>query len=420
MRQDLPATAFRGFVGALVLLAATARATDAPGDADRAALVAGNAQLAFDLHARLRGREGNLVHSPFSISQAFGMTFAGARGETASQIARTFHFTLGPEQLHPAWHALDADLRDRKPRHDKNGSVIDPGAELHVANALWLAKRYSFVPEFEQTIVGDYGARLERLDFSEEESARQTINRWVKDETQERIVDLIPEGILGPLIRAVLTNAIYLKAAWLNPFQPAGTAKADFSVSTKRRVSGVPFMRQIHEFPYLDGNGFQLLQLPCWGRLSMIVILPKRLEDMAAIEKALTAAKLAEWSSKTTWRPVDVRLPKFEVTTELDLAEQLAAMGMSLAFSDDADFSGIAKERPLFIDSVRHTARVSVEEAGIEAAAATAVSVATKGGIDEGQTPVVFRADHPFIFLIRDDRTGSVLFVGRLTEPRPA
>ncbi len=372
----------------------------------QAEVVRGNNQFAWDLYAKLREAEGNLFFSPYSISTALAMTYAGARGETAEQMAETLHFTAPDEDLHRAMGALVDAL-------NKAGEEGD--FELAVANALWGQSGYEFLDAFTEMVEKSYGAGLERVDFQRQtEAARQTINQWVEDKTNERIEDLLKPGVLSPDTRLVLTNAIYFKGDWASQFDKDATRDRPFT-----RVGGdkidVPMMYQKGEFRYGGNNVCQILELPYEGDdLSMLVILPRTAEGLADLEKGLSPEWLDRWAQPMRKQEVHVYLPRFEITAEFSLKDVLIAMGMRDAFSEDADFSGMTGRRDLFISAVEHKAFVEVTEEGTEAAAATAVVMNERAA----PLPVTFRADHPFLFLIRDNGTGSILFVGRVANPK--
>ena len=378
--------------------------------ADVRAVVEGNNRFALDLYGRLRsGRPGNLFFSPGSLSTALAMTYAGARGQTAEQMAQVLHFRLPPEKLHPAF----SDLRRA---WDADGE--EAGYQLSVANRLWGQEGFDFRPEFLATTRESYGAELAQVDFARQaEPARQRINTWVEEQTQGKIRDLIPPGVLDAMTRLVLTNAIYFKGDWAEPFQKSATKDAPFHV-TARQQADVPLMHRQDDFRYWAGDGVKVLELPYGkGDLAMLALLPDEIEGLAALEAGLTAENLSRWLSGLRKREVRVSLPRFTLTSQFQLADVLGAMGMTRAFTPgEADLSGMSSEEELFLSAVVHKAFVDVNEEGTEAAAATGVAVKAVAAIPA--EPVVFRADHPFVFLIRDNRTGSILFLGRLVNPR--
>jgi serpin B len=276
------------------------------------------------------------------------------------------------------------------------------------------------LPAFQATVKNLYGAGLTPLDFKRTpEKARMTINAWVEQQTRDRIKDLIPEGALNSDTRVVLTNAIYFKGKWKYAFPEAATRNDTFTLSTGKAVGDVPLMSQQGAFRYLDGGSFQALELPYdANQQSMIVFLPSRVDGLAELEKTLTAARVTDWLAQLTLRDVDVTLPRFKVTAEFQLKNALTDLGMPLAFFlGKADFSGIATGEALALSAVIHKAYVDVNEKGTEAAAATAVTVFTTS-LRAPEPRPVFRADHPFFFVIRDNGTGSLLFAGRLVNPQ--
>jgi serpin B len=379
-----------------------------------AELVRGNNAFALDLYSRLRSGDGNRFLSPWSISAALAMTYAGARGPTAAEMAKVLHFDTGPAQLHEGFHLLITELHGRNT--PRAGSNDDPDVQLLTANALWAQAGYRLLPEFLKLIEVNYGGGLYTVDFQgATEAARQRINAWVEEQTRDKIKELLKPGILGPLTRLVLTNAIYFKALWAAPFAAANTHPDDFQVSKQDKVR-VAMMNQTASFGYLDGGPFQALELPYKGNtLAMVIVLPKSVDGLAALESAMTLETLDTLLKPLSPRRVRVSLPKFKLTGEFKLNQVLSDLGMPSAFESSADFSGMTGTRDLAISAVVHKAFVAVEEKGTEAAAATAVVMGR--AVMHVPPPTVFRADHPFVFLIRDVRTGSILFLGRLVRP---
>lgn len=371
----------------------------------RAAARSGNA-FAFDLYGRLKGEEGNLFFSPASISTALAMTSAGARGETEKQMASVLHFDLPPRQLHAAYGTLGDVL-----------NASNKNYKLSTANRLWSAKNYPFRREYLALTRDSYGAELAQLDFARTEEARRTINGWVEQKTHDRIKDLIPAGVLDRDTRLVLTNAIYFKGNWADEFQKEATKDEPFRLAAGGKIRAA-LMRQTDEFRYGEAEGLQLLELfYAGGDLSMLVLLPREV-GLEPLERKLTAENVERWSSELGSREVELYLPRFKTTSEFRLGETLEAMGMSLAFTDAADFSGMSSSEALKISEVLHKAFVEVNEQGTEAAAATGVVLApTSAAPREPEPPAVFRADRPFVFLIRDQRTGAILFLGRVADP---
>jgi serine protease inhibitor len=380
----------------------------APDSLNKTAAVAGNTAFAFDLYSQLRSQEGNLFLSPYSISTALAMAYGGARGETAAQMAKATHFGLAQEKLHPAFAALESGLNAVQ----QKGQV-----KLAVANSLWPQKGHAFLPAYLNLCRINYGVAITPLDFAgAAEPARQTINAWVEDKTNRKIQELLKPGMLNAETRLVLVNAIYFKGNWAGQFDKQLTKAGPFHVSAAMTVE-TPIMQAAKEFRYAESPEAQVLELPYAGYdLSMLVLLPRAANSLAALERSLSPAKLYAWIRSLRSREVQLWLPKFKTTSEFSLNQTLAALGMTDAFSDRADFSGMDGTKNLFISAVVHKAFVEVNEEGTEAAAATGV-VGTLKGIPIPEEPVVFRADHPFLFLIRDNRAGSILFLGRIADP---
>lgn len=380
-------------------------------ESDLTTLAGGNSAFAFDLYQALKEEDGNLFYSPYSISLALAMTYAGARGETEQQMADTLHFILSQDRLHPAFNSLDIELGQRgEGAEGKDGE----GFRLNIVNAIWGQEGYEFLSEFLDVLAENYGAGLRPLDFAgAPEESRITINDWVSDQTEGRIEDLIPQGLINALTRLVLTNAIYFNAAWQYPFEEDATGDGTFHVLGGGEVT-VPMMRQTESFSYAEGDGYQAVELPYDGReLSMVILLPEAgqfndFEDSLDVRQVEAIVKDLESGR------VALTMPKFEFESSFGLKESLAAMGMPVAFSGGADFSGMTGNRDLFIADVVHKAFVSVDEAGTEAAAATAVIMQLTAMPEE---PVEVTIDRPFIFLIRDIETGAILFVGRVANP---
>ena len=367
--------------------------------------VQGNTEFALALYQELQATERNLLFSPYSISTALAMTYAGARGDTEIQIAQALHFLLDQKQLHPAFALLEEKLGEV----EKKGNV-----QLRVANTLWPQKGYAFLEEFLALTKEYYGVLITPVDYRKAEAARHTINTWVEEKTESKIKELIPPGILNALTRLVLVNAVYFKADWASQFDPHLTCESPFWVTPSDQVR-VMMMTQKHAFRYGESGGLQVLELPYAGEdLSMMVLLPSERDGLAQLEGALTVENLDRWTGLLVEMDVEVFLPRFEVTLPIRLDKTLQSTGMVDAFSGLADFSGMDGTRWLYIAAILHKAFVIVNEEGTEAAAATAVIMAGRG---LPASAPVFRADHPFAFLIRENVTGSILFLGRVVNP---
>jgi serpin B len=379
--------------------------------ADEALLIEGNSAFAFNLYQALREKDGNLFYSPHSISLALAMTYAGARGETEQQMADTLHFILSQDSLHSAFNSLDIELGKRgQEAQGKDGE----GFRLNIVNAIWGQKDYSFLPAFLDVLAQNYGAGLRTLDFiKESENSRVTINDWVSDQTEGRIEDLIPQGAIDALTRLVLTNAIYFNAAWEYPFNEDMTAEGPFYLLDGEQVT-VPMMKQTESFGYTEVEGYQAVELPYdGGELSMVIFLPEA-GQFEAFEQGLQAQQVDTIIKSLRLAEVTITMPQFEFDSDFSLKDTLAGMGMPIAFTENADFSGMTGNRELFISDVIHKAFVSVDEKGTEAAAASAV-IMTLSAMPSQLVEVTI--DRPFIFLIRDIDTGAILFVGRVLNP---
>jgi serpin B len=392
----------------LAILAAdtVTSAGDRPAPAGTRILVEGNNVFAFDLYGKLRAREGNLFLSPLSISSSLALTYAGARGDTAAEMARVLHFSGGPEQISPAFAALLKNLYGDEPR----------GYQLRIANALWGQKDSGFLPHFLHVTRECSGAGLRPVDFTRHPDAtRLAINRWVEETTRGRIKDLLPSGSVTGDTRLVLTNAIYFKGAWAHPFEMDLTREKAFFLGSGRKVR-TTLMHDTGDYGYLDAGTFQALELPYEGKgLSLVVLLPKQADGLADLEQSLSAANLEGWRSAMRQEKVIVGLPRFKVTAEFKLNEALSELGMPLAFGTEADFSGMNGRRDLLLSGAVHKAFVEVSEEGTEAAGASGVNVELIALSPRAKPR--FIADHPFVFLVRDNRSGSILFLGRLVNP---
>jgi serpin B len=382
--------------------------------------VEGNTAFAFDLYQLLaEQQEGeNLFYSPYSISLALAMTYAGARGETGDQMAHALRFTLPDESLHAAFNALDQELARRGERvqdEDEADTQHPEGFRLHIANAIWGQEGYGFRDAFLDTLAANYGAGLRVLDFARApEESRVIINDWVSQQTEGKIEDLIPEGSVGRLTRLVLTNAVYFNAAWAHPFQEGATEKGAFTLLDGSQTV-VPMMRLAESLGYAEGEDYQAVELPYEGReMSMVIILPER-DRFEDFESALDGDRVQGIVRELTNRRVALKMPLFEFDSRFELRQALGELGMPAAFSDEADFSGMTGTTDLFISDVLHKAFVSVDEEGTEAAAATAVMIVE--GEERPADFITMHIDHPFILLIRDIETGTVLFVGRVLDP---
>jgi serpin B len=364
-----------------------------------------NNQFAFDLYAQSKEPIGNRIFSPASISTSLAMISAGARGNTKKQLAQVLHLDLPDPNVQAGFGALNAILNTPSKNY-----------RLTKANRFWGQKGFRFEPPFVKSMTENYGADLGIVDFAEPEKARQTINQWTADNTGGKIRELLPQGLLHDNIRFVLTNASYFKGTWQYRFAKAATREAPFHDLKNREVKA-SMMNLTGAFQYGENTDLQILELPyVGGDMSMVILLPKQVDGLLALEKKLTARDVQKWISGLEHvDEVEIYLPKFTLTSQVQLKDVLSSMGMPLAFSDDADFSGITTRHEQKLYESIHQAFVDVNEEGTEAAAVTGHI----GGNVPGPVPrhVVFRADHPFLFLIQDKQTGAILFLGRVVNP---
>lgn len=366
-----------------------------------------NRGFAFDLYGELSKDPGNVFFSPFSISTALAMTYAGARGQTATEMEDALHFSLGQQTLHGAFNATDVALAKRKSEvtSDGNDPQTGNGFELTLVNQAWGRKDYTFLDSYLDVLSQNYGAGLFLIDFAQSDQARTTINRWVEEQTRTRIKNLLPSGSISGATALVLTNAIYFKASWLHELKKSDTDMATFHADTGD-VS-VETMHGSTKLDYAAMGGVQMLSLPYVSRnVSMLLVLPPAQGDTS-----LDLATFDALQNALTEHQVTFSLPKWSFEYEAGLKAPLMALGMQAAFGD-ADFSGMDGRGGLYIDEVYHKAFVAVDEQGTEAAAATAVTLN-----ESASPPITLTFDRPFLFVIYDKPTGQILFFGRVSKP---
>jgi serpin B len=384
---------------------------------DLSALVAGNSAFAGDLYGALSGDGGNIFYSPYSISAALAMAYGGARGVTETQMASTLHYTLPQERLHQAFNALDQQLAGRGAgAKGQDGKPF----RLKVSNSLWGQTGYRFLPGYLDLLAANYGAGLRLTDFKNaREPSRVAINGWVKEQTEEKIPELLAPGVVDETTRLILVNAVYFNGGWKYPFAKESTRPLPFNLLEGRQAD-VPMMRQTRSLAYTRGQGYQAVELPYDGsELSMVVLLPDQ-GNFQQFQTSLTAESIQQALQGLQPRQVALTMPKFRYESSFSLAKTLSTMGMPDAMMPGvADFSGISEkgEDSLFIQDVIHKAIVAVDENGTEAAAATGVVMSTTAAPMPVPEVVTLTVDRPFVFLIRDLKTGTLLFVGRVLNP---
>jgi serpin B len=404
------------------ILAATLAAGAAParsqGD-DMTMLVAGNNAFAFDFYRQAAGQgDANLIFSPFSISQAFGMLWAAARADTAQQIADTMHYSLAQDELHPAFATLLSDLSERE---TAGGDGEGERLQLNIANALWAQQDFPFREAYIDLVRESYDGGLFLADFvGTPDQAREDINAWIEDETKEKIQDMLAPGAVGTDTRMVLVNAIYFNGAWLHPFEEFATQDDTFTLLDGSTVT-VPMMSQQESLGYMQGEGFQAVELPYFGGdVAMLIVLPDA-GQFEAVRSGLDADQFDAIREALASETVQLTMPRWEFESSLDLKTALAAMGMGDVFDRDrADLSGMfdpaAVGENLLVSAALHKAYIGVDEAGTEAAAATAIIVGVTSAPVQVEL-IELRLDRPFIYTIVDRQTGSILFLGQVMNP---
>jgi serpin B len=403
--------------GALLAMSDLSRLAASASPADVEAAARSLQQFGTDMYGVLADQAGdaNLVFSPTSIVTALAMTYAGAAGTTAGEMAATLHFSLAGDALHQAFNSLDSALESRS-WQGKTADGADEGVLVKTANSLWAQKDLAFEQIFLDTLAANYGAGVRLVDYqTAAEAARKAINHWVAGETNDKIPELIPEGMLDSLTRLVLVNAVYLDATWANQFDPQLTDDGQFTTLAGQTVTA-PMMTQESSFPYATGDGWQAIELPYLREeLSMLVIIPddgRFAEVESSLATGLIDNAVAGLSERTE---VNLTMPKFEFRTQAGLNDVLKALGMTSAFDPmTADFSGMTAQEKLYISDVVHEAYIAVDEEGTEAAAATAVIMRLTAAPVE---VVPLEIDRPFLFALRDRATGALLFLGRVTDP---
>lgn len=374
-------------------------------------LVRGNNEFALDLYAEISDIPGseNIFFSPYSISSALGMTYSGARGQTAVDMAEALHFTLPADGINRAFHSITETLNSGSLHGAESGEPFT----LAISNGLWVQNGFELLDHFVTEITRYYSASVENLDFSNDaEGSREIINDWVAESTMDKILNLIPSGALGADTRVVLTNAVYFKASWRHPFNEHATADSRFMLTDGSAVS-VPMMTQTEHFDYVSTEGCSAVELGyAGGSASMLIILPDG--DMQEFQHNFNADMLETIRRGLSSRNIHLSMPRFEFSESIGLSDILSSLGMESAFGSNADFSGFTGNRDLYISEVLHKAFVKVDEEGTEAAAATAVIMNL---LCMPETPLEMNIDRPFVFLILDRTTGSIIFMGRVMDP---
>jgi len=386
--------------------------------------IAGDHAFAADLYKAAQQPGGNLFLSPASVRIALAMTAAGALGDTESEMRSALHLNESAHQTNTGFRALLSDWAARgtpaipKDAPDwKRDQLQRDAIELHVVNRLWGQSGKPFLAPFLSVLEKDYRAPLEQLDFAKSlDASVARINAWVAEQTANKIQNLLSVQALSPSTRLVITNAVYFKAAWTSPFHAGSTQPADFFNGAK--IVGVPTMQQTAHFAYGEADNAKVLELPyADGSMSMVIVLPNEKDGLGALETSLSGASFDRWLNALKPERVHVGLPKFKTESTFALASALQSLGMKSAFdASAANFGGMDGARDLFIGAVVHKAFIEVNEEGTEAAAATAATM-SMSAIRREAPPKEMKVDHPFFFFIRDVKSGSILFAGRIVDP---
>ncbi|MHA1254330.1 MAG: serpin family protein [Promethearchaeota archaeon] len=379
-------------------------------------LIKATSTFAIELYSQLRETEKNLFFSPFSIFTALAMVYAGARGSTAKQMEQTLHIPLEQHQFHMTLKKLLRILRS----DESNKDTI-----LSIANLMCVKEGYDLLEKFLWTIEDNYDAPIWKLDFSLDVETCAKINAWVSEQTRGKIKNII--DAIHPEMRIILINAIYFKGEWEKTFDKKYTKDERFTLINGEKLL-VPMMHQTNNFSYLEDDQFQILEMPYKGNLifgtreqvSMVVFLPKRFNSGSELDSILDIQKIEDYLSRLREQyaqKVKAFFPRFTINLSYTLTKFLSNLGITEAFTTNADFSGISKEPDIFVSDVIHKAFVEVNEKGTEAAAVTALRV-VGASIGPRKEPPIFRADHPFLFLIQDSQTKTILFIGKLMNPK--
>lgn len=399
------------FAGAMLFLSFTTSAAtrrpivpprdDKPGPSNNA--------FATDLYAQFATADGNFFFSPTSIQMALAMTWGGANGQTADEIAKALHFD--PADTHKRLGAFAAEV---------NSGAKAGGYELASSNALWLDKGFPFERDYLSFVKGNYKAKLAAADFAGDSAgSRKAINDWAANQTHDRIKELVPEGSIDRNARLVLANAIYFNGKWTHTFDKNLTLEQDFRTGSGKKVKAFLMMQRGH-FRYGEDDAVQVLEIPYGNdQLCMRIFLPRKASGLGALERRLTAPRISVLAEKLRREEVMLYLPRFKIEAQLPVNDALQAMGMKLAFDPArANFSAMTPESGVCISAVIHNAFIKVDEEGTEAAAATGVVGGLfGGGSGPAPQPIEFRADHPFVFAIVHRKSDTMLFMGRLINP---
>jgi serpin B len=386
-----------------------------PEEAEKA--VQSSNEFALQLYENLP--QGNLCFSPFSISSAFVMAYNGAKAQTEKELAAVFHFPTSTEGLDKGWMWIDKFIT-----FYPSDSAED--VRVKAANSIWLQTNFNVLPTYRDLMAKYFTGAFRLVDFKDQsDAAISTINAWVKENTNGKIIDIVNKQSVDSSTRMVLISALYFKAKWLLPFDTHLTRQLPFFVD-QGSIETVASMTQSSRFPYLDTEEAALLEMPYsitreeGPEFAMVIALPHQRDGLSSFEKQLTATNIREWMQGFRYTKATVTMPKFKMTQMADLKKTLGNMGLVEAFSNQADFSGMTGRKDLKISNVLHKVFLAVDETGSEAAAATAITMGLTSSLNPPEPPIVFQVDHPFVYFIIEKKTGIILFIGRVTNPGDA
>lgn len=370
-------------------------------------VVEGNNFFSFDIFSKSEKKNENLLISPYSISSALAIMYAGARTKTEKQMSDVLYFSQDQKSMHSEFKILIDSL----------AKVNKNGLDLKTANSLWIQKDYNLLKDYLDLVNKYYKTGVKKTDFKNQtEKSRLDINKWVEIQTKNKIKELLKPNILSQSTKLVIINAIYFNGTWDVKFDKKFT-KNDIFLTEENIKKEVPFMNITGQYKYLENEYLQLLDMPYKGKnVSMIIILPKKNEGLTLMEEFMNWKQFEDVRKNMVYHKVKISLPKFNLTSELELKNTLSIMGMADAFGKEADFSGITGNKDLMIDKVIHKTFISVNESGTEAAASTAI-LNSPGSGSTLQKQVEFKANHPFVFILKSNSTHCILFIGRVTNP---
>lgn len=360
----------------------------------------------FNLYARLNPDE-NLIFSPLSISSALAMTYAGAENNTQQQMAGVLGFVFDKKQVNEGFSALMNEM-----------NVSSESYRISLANSLWAQEQFYFKPEFLENMKKNYHSGFQFVNFiNRPDEAREKINQWVSEKTEDKIKDILSEKDINAATRLILVNAIYFNATWATVFDEKQTRPGDFFLIDGQKITVDMMQEHTGKYRYFENDKLQFLSMDYAGKLySMNILLPKSPDKLPALEKAFNPGYFSELENMSKWQGVDVYLPRFTFSSSFSLKAILSAAGMSDAFDDNADFSGMTGKKNLMIDNILHKAFIEVNEKGTEAAASTAVVMMERAALPEEKSE--FKADHPFFFYIKNNESGAIMFMGKVMNPK--